>query len=107
MFWPKTQKPLIRRGDRSVLQPKATARRKLPPHLLPPGAEPTTPLTSASTSLPKNMSDEMALAPANFWRASLDSRPELRLSTSLLFVTLWGGCGVPLILPSTIGAQSY
>ena len=44
---------------------------------------------SESTSRPKNMSDEMALAPANFCRASLDSRPELRVSTSLRLAVLW------------------
>lgn len=101
--WPTTPTLLISR-DTLVLKPKAVARRKPPCHLLPPGSGQTTLLTSASTSRPKNMSDEMALAPANFWRASLDSRPELRLSTSLLFVTLRGGCGIPLILPITIRA---
>ena len=43
---------------------------------------------SESTSRPKNMSDEMALAPANFCRASLDSRLELRVSTYLRLAVL-------------------
>lgn len=86
----------------AILVPKSkTVGKKLCFYLLPPGSgKQTTLLTSVSTSRPKNMSDEMALAPANFCRASLDSRPELRLSTSLRFVTLRGACGTTaLTLP--------
>lgn len=39
-------------------------------------------LTSASASRPKNMSEEMALAPANFCRASFDSTMDALLSAS-------------------------
>lgn len=90
-----------------VLKP-TTAGKKLHFHLLPPDSEQTTLLTSESTSRPKNMSDEMALAPANFCRASLDSRPELRLSTSLRFVTLRGEDETTAPpLPTAIGEQYH